>query len=620
MFKRLLTTCVFASLLLFVNANAQNAEEAKLSPDRVAAANELAVAFFRNHSPSTPDKDAVAAIRDAFLKKCGNLVLVPKTTAVNLDVALKDKDKFLEERMEREIPIPSNEELQAEAEKQFPLYKPGEKVKVTYKSPNKDIPNMYEGYYRGTAGPYVKIGSFPIRIQDMREVEGNEVEILKFDPQATAVKRREYIRDKKAELNDKRAAFLKEQRGVSTIQLIDDTVDANEAAGYTYLRGEWMTAEQVLNYAVARAKQKIRNDEKAAEQKLLAAQRKVLDEQMESIALNATILPQGERINPASLIAKQEAARKAREEALELKRKAAEEAKAKERAEAEKAKKLEQEKEHAEAQKLADEQAKLEEEKRKQDNEKLSTYAKEVAHADELKKMQMKNIMRLVIAVCVFLVFIIIIAGIMVWHKTQEKKDPFKKYFEGKGQLQKDFWSAVSADPDNFKYVAYMFPDLKEATAALGKLSYFSVGPGGELKCLRDLRYGAYPHLDGAVCFVGGTKFTYALWKEASIVLPELPNASYFKVSTEPKVLLELPDLQQLSETKDLHIESLGHEDLEGENGEFNRVFKYKTDTLEAARNFLDSIEVKEAGIIIHIETNEGIIGKDENGVFSIDA
>jgi len=619
MLKRLLIPCVLAGLMLIANVRAQNAEEAKLSPDRIAAANELAVTYFQNHSIDTADATAVAAIRDAFLRKCKNLPAVPKTAAVNLDVALKDKDKFLEERMERAIPIPSAEELQAEAEAKFPLYKLGEKVKVTYKSPNKDIPNMYEGYYRGTAGPYIKIGSFPIRIQDMREVEGNEAEILKFDPQATEVKRREYIRDKKAELNDKRATFLKEQRGVSTIQLIDDTVDANEAAGYTYLRGEWMTADQVLEHAVARAKQKIRNAAKVNEQKQLAAQRSILDEQIESIALNATILPQGERINPASLIAKQEAARKAREEALELKRKAAEEAKAKQLAAEEKARQAEKEKELAEAKKLADEQAAIEAEKRQKDNEKLNEMAKEMARAEELKKMQMKSLMRVVIAVCVFLVFLIAIVGIMVWHKTQ-KKDPFKKYFEGKGQLQKDFWAAAAADPDNFKYVAYMFPDLKEATAALGKLSYFNIGPGGDLKCVRDLRYGAYPHLDGAVCFVGGTKFTYALWKEASIVLPELPNASYFKVSTEPKVLLELPNLEQLSKTENLHIESLGFEDIAGENGEFNRVFKYKTDTLEAARHFLDTIEVKEAGIIIHIETNEGIIGKDENGVFSIDA
>ena len=82
---------------------------------------------------------------------------------------------------------------------------------------------------------------------------------------------------------------------------------------------------------------------------------------------------------------------------------------------------------------------------------------------------------------------------------------------------------------------------------------------------------------------------------------------------------MELPDLAKLSETQDLHITSLGVEDVEGENGEFNRVFKYKTDTIDSAKHFLDTIDIKEAGIIIHIETNEGVIGKDENGIFSID-
>ncbi|MBR6057980.1 MAG: hypothetical protein IKP58_07420 [Victivallales bacterium] len=618
--KRLLISLIFIGLMAFVHLNAQNADVAKLSPERIAAANELAMAFFQNHPKDTPDQDVAAAIKAAFLQKFPNLPSVPQKTAINLDDALKNKDKFLEERMEHALPIPSDEELALEAEKKFPLYKLGEKVKVTYMSPNqnKDIPTMYEGYYRGTTGPYIKINSMPILIQHMKQVEGNELEILKFDPQGTAARRKEYIREKKNEINDKRVAFLKEQRGFSAIQLIDNTVDANESAGYTYADGEWLEVEKLLLHAVARAKKRIENAAATEEQHRLAAERKMLDGQIESISVNATLLPQGERINPEKLIAKQEAARKAREEALEQKRLAAEAAKAKERAEAEKAQKLAKEKELAEAQALVQQQAELDAEKRAKDNEKLDEMRREMAQTEELKKMQTRSLMRVVLAICVFLVFLIIVASIMVWQKTQ-KKDPFKKYFEGKGQLQKDFWTAASSDPDNFKYVAYMFPDLKQATQALGKLSYFNIGPGGDLKCVRDLRYGVYPHLDGAVCFVGGTKFTYALWKEASIVLPELPNASYFKVSTEPKVLLELPDLAKLSETQDLHITSLGVEDVEGENGEFNRVFKYKTDTIDSAKHFLDTIDIKEAGIIIHIETNEGVIGKDENGIFSID-
>ena len=44
MLKRLLIPCVLAGMMLILNVRAQNAEEAKLSPDRIAAANELAAA------------------------------------------------------------------------------------------------------------------------------------------------------------------------------------------------------------------------------------------------------------------------------------------------------------------------------------------------------------------------------------------------------------------------------------------------------------------------------------------------------------------------------------------------------------------------------------------------
>ena len=68
MLKRLLVPCFIAGLILLVNVRAQNAEEAKLSPDRIAVANELATAYFQNHSIDTADATAAQAIRDAFLK------------------------------------------------------------------------------------------------------------------------------------------------------------------------------------------------------------------------------------------------------------------------------------------------------------------------------------------------------------------------------------------------------------------------------------------------------------------------------------------------------------------------------------------------------------------------
>ena len=175
----------------------------------------------------------------------------------------------------------------------------------------------------------------------------------------------------------------------------------------------------------------------------------------------------------------------------------------------------------------------------------------------------------------------------------------------------------AEADPEHFKYVAYMFPDLKEANSALQKLSYIRSSPNGDLRSTRDILFGAYPHLEGAVCFVGGINLHYALWREASAVLPELPNAVYFKVSTEPNVQLEIPDINDLAD-KDIHVENLGVQELAGEGGEFTRCYRYRTNTKKAALAFLESFVVNEEGIIIHVETDEGIWGKDENGVFEV--
>ena len=35
--------------------------------------------------------------------------------------------------------------------------------------------------------------------------------------------------------------------------------------------------------------------------------------------------------------------------------------------------------------------------------------------------------------------------------------------------------------------------------------------------------------------------------------------------------------------------------------------------------DFLENFNIQEAGIVVHIETPDGILGKDENGVFTLD-
>ena len=209
-------------------------------------------------------------------------------------------------------------------------------------------------------------------------------------------------------------------------------------------------------------------------------------------------------------------------------------------------------------------------------------------------------------------------AVIILKVKKKHEQDRFKKFFEGKGKTQKDFWEKAKADPENFKYVAYLFPSTKDATAALQKLTYITVTANGELKCTKDnLLFGTYPHQDGAVAYIGGTDFHYAPWREATAVLPELEGAQYFKVSTEPSVMLDVPDIDRMASEQNIKIESLGIEDVRETGGGVTRCYKYRAESKDMAMLFLENFQVNEEGIVVQVETPEGIWGKDENGIYT---
>lgn len=596
--------------------------EAPQSVDRLKALRRVSAKYVRSQSKSLTSKSEAAILeelRELYLKEVKDIVLVPKAKAIDLNETLKGSEAALNAQMDKDLPVPSEAELEALAEKTYPLYKKGEKVQVAYASGNPDIPHMVEGYFRGKVGPYIRVGNTAIRLQDIKVVDGNELELLKFDKDATEVKRKEFIAAQVEELNQKRSEYSRTKRAEVTSRLVADAVKKNENAGYTYLAGEWLSTDALLKLAIAQIKERLDDKVRREAESAKAAERNAIDRQVESLLAAQKVMPPGERLNPEAIMAKQ-AADEAARIAAAAKEKADKEAAAAAAAEQKAAEEARAERAAAEAaaKAKAEEEARLakqaQEAKAREDE--LANEAKKQADikAEKLKK----TVIIAVIAAAAGLIIILPIVSTIISRKN--KKDPFAKFFEGKGKLQKDFWDAANTNPEHFKYVAYMFPTVQEATMALSKLSYITIDGNGDLHCTRDLQYGVYPHLDGAVCFIGGTNFHYALWREASAVLPELENATYFKVSTEPEVKLELPDLAKLSADKQVKIEDLGTEDIESETGEFNRLFKYKTESMETALDFLDTLDVNEAGIIIQVQTPEGIVGKDENGVFSLEA
>lgn len=618
-----------------------------VSEQRVLDARKIANGVLSKTPNATRDA-VLAATRAALVKAYPALAQVPTKPIITEIDTLRDYDARFKELLDEKHPVLNDVQLEYLAAEKYPLYKRGDLVTVHYVRGNKI--ESWTGHIGLIEEGRVMVGSRKIFFNDMYPVAGNDVELLKFLPRETRKKRDAYKVEVKRIIEETREDFrLNQQREVEKELLAKDQ-RTNEANGYTYYQKQWLVPADFFNAVVNDAFKRAEDARYEALNVKLKERRQVIDAMTAVQDMRLQHELPGTVNTPAlarldELAEQQEknrlkrmeliriAEERERQEALAKAKREKEAAQAK----AEAAAKAKLEKERLEKLKKAEEEAlakaKAEEEKRlaRELKEQEELAAKEARRRADAERMEQERLAREkenekamgafppeVFAGIVVLVLAIGIGGYLLFQKRYKESDPFSKFFEGKGRLQKDFWSKAAADPEHFKYVAYMFPSLQDATKALLKLSYIKQGGSGELRCTRQLNFGVYPHLEGAVCFIGGVKFSYALWREASAVLPELPGAQYFKVSTEPVVKLDIPDLEKLQE-KNLHVESLGVEDFEGENGEFNRLYKYRTPSRQEALDFLENFNIQEAGIIVHVETPDGILGKDENGVFTLE-
>ncbi|MBR0459171.1 MAG: hypothetical protein IJJ26_08025 [Victivallales bacterium] len=581
--------------LVCLPAMAQELDSIPAGPESLArrqTAEKIAGDFFAKNGQKALDMedDAItAALLDEFSARAA-LRATPVGELKSIKECEVQAAKNRAAEIEKRYPILTQKELEKLAVEKYPLYQPKEKITVNYF--NRNAPTSVTGVYYGTQGAYVRVGSARIHLDDVARLEGNEEEVLKLDPRATGELREKYQRDLSVKTITSRQNYEKDNREKFLKEAIREAGIANEAAGYIFLDGEWYSPKDALAIIVGKQREAYVADQQAKETLRQMRQVAALDAQFKGVVTRAQLTPVNARINPEEVLkAQQLAAQKAAEEKA-----AAEEAEAeRKRAEAQAAAERE---EQARQKKLAAERA-----------------AQQKLEQENAPEVQVNHLARNLIIGLVAL-FVLGIVIFFIWHQIKVKRDKeiFTKFFEGEGQVQKDFWGKADADPEHFKYVAYMFPGLKEATEALTHLTYISTGGNGQLKCSKPLEFGVYPHQNGAVAFVGGSKFHYAPWREATAVLPELPGAVYFKVSTEPEVLLDLPAAEE-----GLPIENLGYEDIEDNNGAgFARCYKYRTDNREHAIAFLEKFNVNEEGIIIHVETPDGVFGKDENGIFTV--
>ncbi|MDD3695916.1 MAG: hypothetical protein PHG44_08125 [Lentisphaeria bacterium] len=562
-----------------------------LSAQRVAAIDSFCEQQFDTLPATKAEAELLRRVISAFKDK-----FAPATEALLLeDDALLLTQELLQQRAAEQYPIPDAEEQQRLAEEEFPLYKRGDRVRIVHKK-NPFATTVTEGVLYEARNGIIKLANVSIRVRDMMDISGNEAEALKFDQKATLLRREQFIENLLKQRSQAQTEWMLQNQESVEEEAMQTCARRNEEAGYTFVSGIWTSGEQFLERAALLAYNRLNSLKQVAEKRAMLLAEQSLEAQMQTVELSGKIAPPGSWISPAAELNRRAKAESQRLQAIA----AAKEAELK---------RQEEKKTRLEEERLAKERQKQEEEARKQQ----ALLDSQVV----MPPTRARSKMPLYAALAVI---VLLIAGgvFYFWRRKGEEEVDFGKFFEGKGRLQKEFWARVEANPDRFKYVAYLFPHMNDANNALSKLTYIDTARDGNLTCKRDIFFGAYPHQEGAVCFVGGEKLNYALWREASAILPELPGAEYFKVSTEPAVRLELPDMTAISSDGELQIKSLGVEDVTNELGEFSRCYRYSVESKERALEFLEKTAVGEEGVVIHVETPEGVFGKDLNGIFEM--
>ena len=504
-------------------------------------------------------------------------------------------ERLLTEEALKLYPNYSVPELRQKSAEVYPLYKVNQTVTVVYKKTPR-LTETVHGIYMGTLGENVVVNSRKIRLGDMKGIEGNDGpdgEIVKYDQIANQRLREQWMDDYISNSAVERKKFEDEHREEFLNRQNAEDFLTNQRNGYTFWEGQWFTADSLVREYASQAVSTARRVKNAKEAEYINRGNAEITSQMEMTSQTYAISPIGKLPNVEGVLAKQ----------------ADEEQKRKE---------------------LEAQQAREEEELREREEE----AAREAELAAQREKERESQPVRQPVAppvveeegkpIWLYVVIGAVIVGVIgfgawMFFFHHEKELDVSKFYKSKGDFQEGFWAAADADPENFKYVAYLFDNVDAAKNALCQLSFVGLGVNGELKSKRgDIILGAYSHQNRAVAVIGGNSLNYARWREASMVWPELPNAAYFRQSSEPKVKLVMPSAEELSRQEGLEVEKLGAEDIRTESGEINRVFRYRCANRESALRFLALFKVEEEGIVVRVETAEGEFGKDINGVFTV--
>lgn len=560
----------------------------KISEDRVAALDVI----FQNlvgNSEVLPSSDALrpqimAALKATDPAIAGFNANTPLRTDADIDANGRARFRSL---VEENYPLYKAEELANISAEKFPLYNINERIKVYYRGVGGKVACL-EGYYRGCKGGGIIINDTRIRKSDIAGLIVNDSqlgkintddELIKLDP----IKNREMRDAFEKQLKDTRELERNEWRKQNAAKIRQEQAfiegKINEKNGYTLYNNYWMTPEEfVATFTATALHEQAKAIEKAkrtrAEEATAKADRQLKVVMLGEIAsgLQDTVSIPEDKLPKVRLGAEDE----------------------------------------------EENQDTDEDEEEEEEEEEVSAPVKPRPRVQTtvIDDEPTSNLMSFMMIGMVVLIAAAAIGYMILRRRNEEKDLDVSDFYKAEGKDQQLFWDAADADPHNFHYVAYLFPTESDAFQALLELSFIFLGEDDEKPHSRKtISFGTYEHKLGHVAYVGGTNLTYALWREASAIWPELPGAKYFKVSQEPSVKLELPNMESFSADE---IIDLGVEDVRGDQGDITRIYSYRAATIEVAIKFLEQFNIQEEGIVVNVDTPNCKYGKDINGIFEI--
>lgn len=556
------------------------------SETRTDQLRQLAAETLDARGADAAEEAVVETVLAKFAHQC-DAPVPPEREVVTRETCLAKVKDLLQREAEKKVPMPSEEELAAEAAEKYPIHQVGDTVSITFKT-NPVRTSKASGEYRGRQGRFLKIGSRPILIDDIRAVPGNDEELLKFFPEQSREKRRKYIARRRADVFAQQDQWKKENRDEMLRMVLRKQIEANEARGYILHEGRWSAPETVLTRMIPELREQARERER----------KRVADEEANPATTagggttdgDETQLTQGQEPE----VGGDGDASKTTEGMPDSATSTADSATEVASSEGETAESADGDGPPADA-----------DDSSFDEDEAAPPRGVTPQERDDVYETSRDGIAILPI-LAVIVGGLIAVAAILCWPAEERGR-----YYPGGEQGSETFSGLISRFED-VPHVIARFPNRERALSMLAGVSCLSLSnkPGRELSCRLPLEYGFVAEQDGTLLgFVAGAAFEYPQWREARDMLHRSRDVELLSAKA-PAPEVHVPREGPVADA----VSELGQ--FEGDEYDSSCYWLFQAESRATAKAFLKQVRVSTAGWHVIVQTPQGHWGRDAQGLY----